>query len=123
MKHAIDWFGIPSKDFGRAVDFYQSVLSVELRTNEMNGMKMAILPHNGEEQGVGGAIYHGPGNEPAEHGTIVYLHGGNDLTGVLSRVEQFGGKIMMPKTAVGQNGFIAQFMDTEGNRVGLHSVN
>jgi predicted enzyme related to lactoylglutathione lyase len=123
MKHAIDWFGIPSKDFERAVNFYQSILSSELKANEVGGMKVAILPHNREEHGVGGAIYHGPGNEPAGHGTIVYLHADSDLATVLTKVEQYGGKIVMAKTPIGENGFIAQFLDSEGNRVGLHSEN
>jgi hypothetical protein len=56
-------------------------------------------------------------------GTTVYLDGGNDLSVPFSRVENAGGKVILPKTAIGENrGFIALFIDTEGNKVGLHSI-
>jgi predicted enzyme related to lactoylglutathione lyase len=122
MKHAIDWFQIPTTDFERAIYFYQTILSAELQVNDMNGMKMAVLPHNREEHGVGGALYHGPGHEPSGTGTIVFLHGGDDLSVILSRIEDAGGKIVVPKTPIGQNGFVASFLDTEGNKVGIHSI-
>ena len=52
----------------------------------------------------------------------VYLNGGDDLNIPLGRVEAAGGKIIMPKTDIQENGFIAQFIDTEGNRVAFHSM-
>jgi len=56
-------------------------------------------------------------------GTTVYLDGGNDLSIPLSRVESAGGTIILPKTNIGENrGFIALFIDTEGNKVGFHSI-
>lgn len=122
MKNAIDWFQIPASDFRRAVAFYSNILDVDLAVSEVMGAQVAILPFDRKEGGVGGAIYSGSGFEPMNNGTIVYLHGGNDLSIVLNRVEHAGGKIDMPKTATGNNsGFIARFIDSEGNRVGLHS--
>jgi len=52
---------------------------------------------------------------------LVYLNGGDDLSTVLSKVEQVGGKILLPKTSIGPNGFKAHFEDSEGNKVGLHT--
>lgn len=72
--------------------------------------------------GVGGGIVQGDGFEPSTKGTLVYLNGGEDLSVPLSKVENAGGKIIMPKTAIGANGFMAQFIDTEGNRIALHSM-
>lgn len=84
-------------------------------------MKMAFFPTS--DNGVGGCVTHGNGNKPQSEGALVYLNGGDDLTGPLERVEGAGGKVAMPKTNIGDNGFIAMFFDTEGNKVALHSMN
>ena len=60
--------------------------------------------------------------KPGTDGVTVYLNGGADLAVPLSRVEQAGGKVAQPKTAIGAHGFIAYFIDTEGNRIGIHSA-
>ena len=75
-----------------------------------------------ENNGVGGAIIQGEGQNPTADGATIYLNGGDDLSAPLSRVEPNGGEIIMPKTDINENGFIAQFIDTEGNRVALHSM-
>jgi predicted enzyme related to lactoylglutathione lyase len=56
-------------------------------------------------------------------GSTVYLNGGEDLSHSLAKVEPAGGKIMMPKTSLGENGFMALFIDSEGNKVAFHSMN
>mgnify|MGYP006175197743 CR=1 FL=1 len=72
---------------------------------------------------VGGAIVHGDGTAPSQSGTLVYLNGGDDLAAMLARVEPAGGQVAVPKTEIGNGfGFFAHFVDTEGNRVGLHSM-
>jgi predicted enzyme related to lactoylglutathione lyase len=53
---------------------------------------------------------------------LIYLDAGEDLTPVLGRVEPAGGKVVVPKTSIGEHGAIAVFIDSEGNRVGLHSL-
>jgi predicted enzyme related to lactoylglutathione lyase len=72
--------------------------------------------------GIGGCIIQGKGYEPLTKGSLVYLNGGDDLGVPLSKVEAAGGKILLPKTAIGPNGFMAHFADTEGNKVALHSM-
>ncbi len=85
------------------------------------GQKLGFFPMEGRE-GVGGDIVPpGLGNKPCGHGTRVYLSCEGVLDEVIARVEMAGGKITMPKTALGQAGWIAMIMDTEGNGVGLHS--
>jgi len=124
MKNAINWFEIPAKDFNRAKSFYEEVLDAtfEIQTMEDMGMTMAFFPADWEN-GVGGGIAFGPGCEPSEKGSVVYLNGGEDLTTPLSRVAKAGGKVVVPKTAIGPHGFMAHFIDTEGNRVAFHSRN
>lgn len=122
MKNAINWFEIPVSDFTRAKKFYETILTVEVMEMPFPNGKYGILPADMMTGGVGGGLVQGEGFEPSEKGTIVYLNGGEDLSLSLSKVEQAGGKIVFPKTAIGQNGFMAHFIDTEGNRVALHSM-
>ena len=125
MKHAINWFEIPVKNFETSKAFYESVLEAELQTMEMKdmGAVMAFFPADMENAGVGGSIIAGPGYEPSDKGALIYLNGGDDLAVPLARVEAAGGKIVLPKTSIGENGFMAQFIDPEGNRVAFHSMN
>lgn len=122
MTNAVNWFEIPASDIGRAVDFYGKLLDTQLETMEpMPGFHMAMLPYTPQE-GVGGALIQGEGYAPSTEGSVVYLNGGEDLNTVLNRVEGAGGKIAQPKTDLGENGYIAFFIDSEGNKVGLHSM-
>ncbi|OGU36401.1 MAG: hypothetical protein A2068_00225 [Ignavibacteria bacterium GWB2_35_6b] len=122
MANAINWFEIPASDFDRACEFYSKVLDGKITQMDMpGGMKMGMFPHY-EAGSVGGAVVAGNGYEPTQKGTLPYLNGGENLSVPLSKVEKAGGKIVMPKTSIGENGFMAQFIDTEGNRVALHSM-
>lgn len=121
MKNAINWFELPATDFQRAVDFYKKVLNADLQFTEIDGFKMGFFPT--ADGGVGGCVTHGNGNQPNAAGTLVYLNGGDDLATPLSRVEKAGGEVLMPKTSIGENGFMAIFRDSEGNRVAFHSMN
>ena len=119
MASAINWFEIPVNDMDRAVNFYNDIFGISLDVFEMTpGFPMAMLP---AEDGTGGALIHGEGYVPSMEGSLVYLNGGDDLTAVISRVEAANGTIIMPKMSIGENGFVALFADTEGNKVGLHS--
>ena len=125
MANVINWFEIPAKNFERACKFYEAVLGGTVQKMETPDMPitMGFLPGYEQGQGVGGAVVTGEGYEPTQRGSLVYLNGGDDLAEPLSRVEQAGGQVVVPKTGIGENGFIAQFIDTEGNRVALHSMN
>jgi len=122
MKNAINWFEIPVADFTRAKNFYETILGVEIMEMPFPGGKYGMLPADMMSGGVGGGLAQGEGFEPSNKGTIVYLNGGEDLSVSLGKVEQAGGKILKPKTSIGENGFMAHFLDTEGNRVALHSM-
>ena len=121
MKNAINWFEIPVKNLDRAKKFYETILGAKMQAMEAMGMKTAFFPAD-LQNGIGGCIIEGKGYKPANKGTLIYLNGGNDLSKPLSKVKKAGGKIIMPKTAIGQNGFMAHFEDTEGNKVAFHSM-
>ncbi len=121
MANSINWFEIPAADYDRAHRFYSTLMAQELATNEMMGTKMGFFPHG--EREVGGAICFGEGYEPSASGATVYLNAGDDLSEMLGRVDGAGGKVVLPKTQVSEEvGFIAMFMDSEGNKVALHSM-
>ena len=124
MKNAINWFEIPVNDYERAKKFYGTILELEITDYHMpeKNMKYGIFPYDMENTGVGGAIVQMKEMNPSTDGSTVYLNGGNDLNVALAKVEAAGGQVFMPKTDIDENGFIAQFIDTEGNRVALHSM-
>ncbi|MFK7812046.1 MAG: VOC family protein [Maribacter sp.] len=122
MSNAISWFEIPVKNFQRAKSFYSTMLGTEITEQHMDHAKYGMFSYD-PDNNVGGAIIEMEGAEPSIHGSTVYLNGGDDLATPLARVEPAGGKVLMPKTDIGENGFMAQVLDTEGNKIALHSWN
>lgn len=121
MKNALNWFEIPVTDFDRAVTFYNTVLGIDMRRQEFNGVMNGVLPYDsGDHRGVGGSLIHDPRVKPARDGITVYLNVDGKMDAVLARVANAGGQIALPKTDIGM-GHIALIIDSEGNRVGLHS--
>ncbi len=121
MANAINWFEIPATNLGRAKTFYSKVFSSEMVEQEILGIQMAFF--NSADNEVGGALCVGEGYEPSDKGTLPYLNGGDDLLQYLDKVPEAGGEIVMPKTKVSDEvGYVAMFMDSEGNRIGLHSI-
>lgn len=119
--HVLNWFEIPVTDFARARTFYEAVLGRPIEPMAMGPTTMGFL--STDPDAVGGAIVQGEDATPSQQGTIVYLNGGDDLAPMLARVERAGGSVAVPKTEIGGDfGFFAHFIDTEGNKVGLHSM-
>jgi len=126
MRNAIYWVEIPVTNFQRAKTFYEEVFDLEMMEIPMSRGKYAIFPLDKSALGGGAAIVEGKGYEPTQNGAVVYIDRGNEnLSKPLSKVEKAGGRIVLEKVQNGGNpeaGFIAQFIDTEGNRIGLHSM-
>jgi uncharacterized protein len=121
MVNTLNWFEIPATDFARAKAFYATVLDVRIQDDPSR--EYAYFPSQPEKGAFGGAIAYGENYVPAMTGSTVYLDAGKDLSVPLSRVASAGGKVILPKTSVGENaGFIALFIDTEANKVGFHSM-
>jgi predicted enzyme related to lactoylglutathione lyase len=121
MQNAINWFEIPATDFDRAVTFYSTVLETEIQKAEFMGEPQAFFPS--DRTSVGGAIVKSDRLIPAMTGTLIYLNLGTveNLEQALGRVESSGGKLLMPKTDIGDPGFIGVIQDSEGNGIGLHA--
>ena len=121
MASAINWFEIPARDFERAKLFYETVLNIKM-IMPFPEMKYAMFPADMQNGEIGGGLIEDKGWEPAQGGVLIYLNGGDDLSVPLSKVEDAGGKILIPKTSIGPNGFMARFSDTEGNIIAFHSM-
>lgn len=118
----IAWFEIPSVDFDRATRFYETALDTQLQREVMGGVPMAMFGH--EESATGGCVVYNPREiKPVSDGVLVYLNAEPSVRAALERVERAGGKkdgmaIELPNNF----GYVGFFIDTEGNRVGLHSL-
>lgn len=125
MDNAISWFELPATDLDRAAQFYEKVFNVKLIPLDLDNIRMRMFPVADPGKGIGGAIadsggFHKPS---ATDGPLVYLNGNPDVQLILDRIESAGGKILVPKTQISaEYGFMAVMIDTEGNRVGLHSM-
>lgn len=120
VKDFISWFEIPAVNFQQAVDFYNHIFQIEMEKNSEGNYAMAFFPAN---KGIGGAIVAGPGSTPSDTGPLIYLNAGSDLSHVLERVQPAGGRIVMSKTLINkESGYFAIFIDSEGNKLALHST-
>ncbi|MBK6378838.1 MAG: VOC family protein [Chitinophagaceae bacterium] len=125
MQNAISWFEIPTTDINRAQQFYETIFGITLVPMDMPNIKMRMFPLDDMMTQVGGALVDSGGfhKASATDGPLIYLNGNPDVQHVLDKVVAAGGSIMVPKTEISPDyGFMAVFMDTEGNRVALHSV-
>ena len=120
MKNLLAWFEIPVADIDRAIKFYEKILDVKVRKEEINGNIMGFFTN--EEGGMGGALAKHKDFIPSQNGIVAYLDGGDDLQNVLDKIPIVGGKILIPKTIITDEiGYFAWFLDSEGNRLALWS--
>ncbi len=122
LKSYISIFEIPATDISRAIDFYQAILDIKIEKMDMPEMQIGILPYEG--QMVTGVIIKADGYKPSANGVTIYLNGGDNLQVILDKVEKSGGRVLIPKTLhADESGYFATFIDSEGNKIGLHSPN
>jgi predicted enzyme related to lactoylglutathione lyase len=117
--NAINWFEIPVADMDRAVRFYEAVFATKLHREVFGGHDHAIFTRP-DPAAVAGALVKADHLTPSAAGSRIYLDTRGELDACLARVAGAGGTIVMPKTDIGDPGFIAIVKDTEGNAVGLH---
>ena len=125
MNNAISWFEIPATNLDRAQKFYESIFGIAMIPMDLPNIKMRMFPLDDMINEIGGAVVDSGGfHKPsATDGTLVYLNGNPNVQQVLDRVAGAGGSIMVPKTEISpEYGFMAVIQDTEGNRIGLHSL-
>jgi predicted enzyme related to lactoylglutathione lyase len=124
FKNAVSWFEIPVNDLSNAEKFYETIFNIRMIPLDMPQIKMRMFPIE-DSAGIGGAIcQRGEFYEPSTKcGPLIYLNGNPDVQNILDKVETAGGKIIIPKTKISdEHGYMAVFLDNEGNRLALHSL-
>ncbi|MBU6371864.1 MAG: VOC family protein [Alphaproteobacteria bacterium] len=111
---------IPVTDMPRAIAFYSAVFQMELTRETIDGYEMALFPGAAGRPGAIGALAKGDVYKPALTGPIIYF-GVDDIDPVLARAVANGGRVLYAKKAIGANGFVAEFQDSEGNRIALNA--
>jgi len=121
LSNPVGWFEIPVKEMKRAKAFYQFVFEAKLEVEKMGTCRMAFFDMKDKAYGTAGALVEGEGYKPSATGTMLYFMV-KDIEAILARVKKQGGRTVLPKTSIGEYGFIGWFKDTEGNRIGLHAM-
>jgi uncharacterized protein len=116
------YFEIPVSDMERAITFYTAVFNFDFEKTMIDDNEMAYFPFSEDAEGITGALAKGKTYKPTKNGSLVYLRTEN-ITETLKLVLQNGGKILFPETSNGDLGSVAEFQDSEGNRVALHQKN
>jgi predicted enzyme related to lactoylglutathione lyase len=122
--NALNWFEIPAADITRAKKFYEDIFGIQMEHQNMNGMEMAFFPYEAASGKAAGALVQSPMHKPSQDGATIYLNANPSMDNVLSRIDASGGKVVMTKTQITPEiGHMAFFIDSEGNKVALHSQN
>jgi hypothetical protein len=122
--HAISWFEIPTDDIERAQKFYETIFDIKMIPLNFPNLQMRMFPIS-DPMNIGGALVYNEDfyQTSSVAGPMIYLNANPDVQIVLDRVVVAGGSIIVPKTEISpEHGFMAIFIDSEGNRMALHSV-
>jgi hypothetical protein len=119
MANQMVWVDIPVIDLDRAIRFYSAVLGAPVVKQEYPGMSIGLLP--GYDQDVSGCLHCSDTDKPSDHGPLLYLNCQGRLDEAVAAVLASGGKVLQAKHAIGPHGFRAVVLDSEGNRIALHS--
>jgi predicted enzyme related to lactoylglutathione lyase len=123
-KNPVGWFEIPVTDMSRAVRFYETVFDLNLSRNILGPLEMAWFPQAESDSGSPGSLVLNLNfYKPSQDGILLYFSApSDDLSIELDRVEKAGGRILIPRRQISDEfGFMAVILDTEGNRIALHS--
>lgn len=121
MKNPVCYFEIPVTDLERAIAFYNKVFGYEFKRVVIDGNEMALFPASDEGGGITGALAKGDSYLPGKEGSRLYFSVAS-IEETLHQVESIGGRVLYPKTSVGELGSVAEFEDSEGNCIALHSA-
>lgn len=125
LSNALNWFEIPVSDFERGKKFYETIFDYQMPENMMGNVRMGFFLYDFQNGKIGGAICKSEMHKPSPEGSLIYLNCQPDLQVVLNKVEAAGGNIINQKTKISESqnlGFWALIVDSEGNRVALHSM-
>ena len=122
-RNVVGWFEIPVTDMKRAIKFYQNVFGYELSHQNLGDLEMAWFPYANVPGTQGSLVKHDQFYKPSADGTLIYFSSpSEDLNNELAKVESSGGKVLMQKKLIADEiGYMGLFIDSEGNRIALHS--
>jgi predicted enzyme related to lactoylglutathione lyase len=120
MANQFVWVDIPVLKLDRAIRFYSAIIGAEVEKNEYPGMSIGTFPHRDNE--VGGCLFLSDKVKPSADGPLVYINAHGRIDEAIEAVEPSGGRILQPKESIGPYGYRAIILDTEGNRIALHSM-
>ena len=115
----IVWCDIPVKDLDRAINFYSAVLGQPVKKETHEGFSFGLLPH--VQDSASGCLAVCDDNQPSANGPLIYLNCAGRLDAAIAAVTANGSKVVTPKHPIGPYGFRAVVLDSEGNRIALHS--
>jgi len=122
VTNTIVWADIPVTDMDRARNFYSAVLQADIELMEGADGDVALLPWDPQQGTVGGDLVRGEFAKPGAGGITIYLNSKGDPEGMMARAVAAGGQVAMPVSDMGEMvGFIGHFIDSEGNRIGVHA--
>jgi predicted enzyme related to lactoylglutathione lyase len=120
MKNQVFWYEIPVEDMNRAKLFYSNVFGFNLSEVHSSGGQMVVFDGNSSSYGASGCLVEKGETNPSENGTLVYFSC-KDIDDTLELIDLHNGHVILVKRDIGENGYYAHFIDTEGNRMGLYS--
>ena len=124
INNVIGWFEIPVTDMQRAISFYSTVFDDKLQHHVFGDEEMAWFPFNETGTGASGSLVkHETFYQPAANGILIYFSSpSGNLANELAKVESAGGKVLQEKKLITEDvGYMGLFLDTEGNRIAIHS--
>ena len=120
MRNQAIRFEIPAKDIERAAKFYSGVFRSQMHIQRTGSSLMGYIPNDG--CACKSKLIYTERHQSSENGVLVYISSGSDLNTILRRVPSAGGEVVVPKTLITREiGYFGVFLDTEGNRLALHS--
>ena len=124
-ENSLNWFEIPALNIERAQKFYETIFDIKMeQMQEMMGMKMAGFPADMGNGKASGALVESQTHKPSMEGCVIYLNANPEIQTVIDRIEKANGKVLLPKTQISPEiGYMAFFLDSEGNKMALHAQN
>ncbi|WP_299208301.1 VOC family protein [uncultured Dokdonia sp.] len=122
MEMKLSWFEVPVTNMERAILFYEDVFGIKIDLQDFTGVLMGFFPRPDNEGASSGSLIQYKSCIPSEEGSLLYFNAA-DITACLERVSTAGGKVLQNKTQISEeHGYMATFIDSEGNKVALHST-
>ena len=120
MSNQIVWCDIPVTNLDRAVKFYSALLGKPVTKQSFSGMDFGLLPD--ADTSVSGCLVVSKEAKPTADGPMIYRNCDGRLALAIAVVDLNGGRVLQPRHPIGPHGFRAIVLDSEGNRIALHSM-